>query len=615
VGRLLVWLLFFSFLAMSTGVSARQSYQFGGVAGVSWTEVGTPSFIDAEKVPGSIRPLSTDLEQNLVASMRDRGGDITSLVSIYTLPANWADTRVFAIDGDSTTAFVHPPRINFFRPGFFYTTPMYFDLGAPFPIERVVFSTRPNQPGNKIRQYRFYLNDGSPESRDDKGDIVWNLVRNEKDNLNARVELDIEPQVVRHLYLHPLEVAETWEVAEFEVYGQGFVPEASYLSNPIDLGAQSSLGRIRWSGQRPAGSKILIQTRSGSDDQPEVYWRKTGVGDEEVSFVANGAPMTRADYLALPQNVRGSITQDLDNWSVWHTYEYEDGLAGTRILSPGPRQFVQLAIDFASNGLQGGQLDSLSFEYSQPPVVAAAVGEIHPASVNPAEIVQFTYAVRARLDAGQAGFNRLEVRTPARLEAVRAVRIDRREVDFDVEFDAANPHQFSVDFARIAQDQTLLEVDFDARVFVYGTVFSASVVDGEADEVAQEVTPGDAVTALLGDDLVVRTALEGNLLAEVAVEPNPFTPNGDGINDQAQITYTLLRLTEEAPLGVEIYDLNGQQVRALRGDRGASALYQLVWDGRDDGGNMVPPGLYIYRISVEAGSGSEEKLGHIALVY
>ena len=54
-------------------------------------------------------------------------GDITSLVSIYTLPANWPDTRGLAIDGDSATAFVHPPRIDFFRPGYFYTTPMYFD--------------------------------------------------------------------------------------------------------------------------------------------------------------------------------------------------------------------------------------------------------------------------------------------------------------------------------------------------------------------------------------------------------------------------------------------------------------------------------------------------------
>ena len=57
-------------------------------------------------------------------------------------------------------------------------------------------------------------------------------MHNEKDNLNARVELDVEPQIVRHLYLHPLEVGDTWEVAEFEVYGQGFVPKASYVSTP-----------------------------------------------------------------------------------------------------------------------------------------------------------------------------------------------------------------------------------------------------------------------------------------------------------------------------------------------------------------------------------------------
>ncbi len=612
--RLLIWVLLGS-LAAASAAAARQFYQLGGASGVPWSEVGTPSFIDEEKVPGSIRPLSTDLSQNLIATMRNRGGDLTSLVSIYTLPFNWSDTRGFAVDGDSSTAFVHPPRINFFRPGFFYTTPMFFDLGAPFPVERVRFGTRSEQPGNKIRRYRFYLNDGRPESLDDKGDIVWNLVRNEKDNLNAWVELDFEPQVVRHLYLHPLEVGETWEVAEFEVYGQGFVPSSSYVSNPIDLGQLSSLGRIWWSGQRDPESTILLQTRSGSDDQPEVYWRKTGVGDEEVSTTTNGKPMTRADYLALPQNIRGTTSQDLVNWSVWHTYEYEDGLAGTRILSPGPRQFLQLRIDFSSRGLQGGQIDSLRFEYSQPPVVATAVGEIHPASVNPAESVAFTYAVRARLEAGQAGFNQLEVRTAAQIEAISAVRIDREEVNFSIEFDAADPHRFLVEFPHIAQDQTLLEVDFDARVFVYGTVFSASVADSEVDEVAQEVTPGDAVATLLSDGLVVRTALEGDLLGNVVVSPQTFTPNGDGINDQAQITYTLLRLTKEVPLSAEIYDLNGRRVRQLRGETGTSALYQLAWDGRDDGGEMVAPGLYIFRIAVEAGSGSEEKLGYVALVY
>jgi hypothetical protein len=325
--------------------------------------------------------------------------------------------------------------------------------------------------------------------------------------------------------------------------------------------------------------------------------------------------MSRADYFALPQNVRGRITQDLDNWSVWHTYEYEDGLDGTRILSPGPRQFVQLRIDFSSQGLQGGQIDSLFFEYSQPPIVGTAVGEIHPASVNPAEKVQFTYAVRARLDAGQSGFDRLELRTTARLEEISAVRIDRQEVDYSAVFDPEDPHQFSVNFPRVSRDQTLLEIDFDARVFVYGTVFSASVVDSETGEVGQEVTPGDAVAALLSDDIVVDTALEGRLIDKVSVEPNPFTPNGDGINDQVHISYALLRLTKAMPLTVQIFDLNGRKVRDLISSSGTGMLYQMMWDGLSDSGQRADPGLYIVRIAVESDSGSEEKLGYIALVY
>ena len=328
---------------------ARQFYQLGGRAGNPWSESGTLSFIDVARVPGAIRPFSAASGENLIASMGERNGDITSLVSIYTLPANWLAERVLIVDGDSSTAFVHPPRINFFRgPGFFYTTPLFFDLGAPFPIEEVRFAPRADHPGHKIRQFRLSINDGREESKNEKGNLIWTLVHEEQDNLSPAVELAIEPQIARHVYLHPLEVGETWEVAEFEVYGQGFVPQASFLSDPIDLGRASSLGRIWWSGQLDSGAKIVIQSRSGSDDQPEVYWRKTGVGGEEVPFGANGRPMSRKNYEAMPQNVQGGITQDLENWSVWHTYEYADGLAGIQIRSPSPRQYVQLHIAFFS---------------------------------------------------------------------------------------------------------------------------------------------------------------------------------------------------------------------------------------------------------------------------
>ncbi|MCE2450470.1 MAG: gliding motility-associated C-terminal domain-containing protein [Candidatus Latescibacteria bacterium] len=598
-----VLIIVLTVLGMGVGyrAEARQFYQLGGHAGTPWSESGTLSFIDVAKVPGAIRPFSAESGENLIASMGERNGDITSLVSIYTLPANWLEERVLIVDGDSNTAFVHPPRINFFRgPGFFYTTPMFFDLGAPFPIEGVRFATRADNPGHKIH--------GREESKNEKGNLIWTLVHDEKDNLSPVVELDIEPQIARHVYLHPLEVGETWEVAEFEVYGQGFVPQASFLSDPIDLGRASSLGRIWWNGDLDPEAKIVIQSRSGSDDQPEVYWRKTGVGGEEVPFGANGQPMSRQNYEAMPKNVRGNITQE-------HTYEYADGLAGIQIRSPSPRQYVQLHVAFFSARLAGGQIDSLFFEFSQPPVVSEAIGEIYPPFVESADPVRFTYAVRARLEAEQAGFNVFEVRTSARLEAIHEVRIDREVVAFTPSFDPADPHQFAVQFARIDQDQTLLEVDFDARVFNYGTAFNGAVSDADSDEVPQSVIPGDAISELLSDDLNVRTPLKGSLLSAVQVVPNPFSPNGDGINDKVQFSYTLLRLTDVVPLETEIYTLAGNRVRTLGAGEGGSALYQTAWDGRDDQGELVDPGLYIYRVVVEAGSGREERLGAIALAY
>ena len=112
-----------------------------------------------------------------------------------------------------------------------------------------------------------------------------------------------------------------------------------------------------------------------------------------------------------PRTCGVSITQDLENWSVWHTYEYADGLAGIQIRSPSPRQYVQLHIAFFSARLAGGQIDSLFFEFSQPPVVSEAIGEIYPPFVESADPVRFTYMVRTRLEAEQSGFNVLEVRT------------------------------------------------------------------------------------------------------------------------------------------------------------------------------------------------------------
>ena len=136
-------------------------------------------------------------------------------------------------------------------------------------------------------------------------------------------------------------------MAEFEVYGQGFVPQASFLSDPIDLGRESSLGRIWWSGQLDPEAKIVVQSRSGSDDQPEVYWRKTGVGGEEVPFGANGQPMSRKNYEAMPKNVRGGITQDLETGAYGTPMSTRTDSPASRFALPVPGSMCSYTLIFS----------------------------------------------------------------------------------------------------------------------------------------------------------------------------------------------------------------------------------------------------------------------------
>ncbi len=601
-------------------LSARETIQLGGATGQAWTESGELKFIDSDTRAGSIGPFKTELTENLIATMRSRGGDIDTIVDNYTIPQDWSDGGYeWIIDGDSTTAFVHPPRIQILGGGGgYWTVPMFFDLGAPFLVSRIRWTTRSDHPENQMRRYILYLNDGTEAAKDRVGNIVWTKYREEIDNLESIVDLEIKPQMVRHIYIRPGGVgtnnglSTTWEVAEMQVFGQGFVPDAEFTSDPIDLGAPSTLGQIQWGSHQDAGGQIIIQTRTGIDDQPYVYWRVTGVGDELSPIDDQGRPLTLSAYERLKPNQRGGITDDLADWSPWQTYDLEKGLTGTQILSPSPRSFIQIRVQFFSDALAGGRVDSLHFEYSQPPVVTSAVGEIFPTQVEASVLTDFTYAVRARIEPGQSGFDALRLRSNALIDTITDVRIDRGDVAYDVDRDSLG---MLIRFQRIVQDQSLLEVDFGARVFRYGTPFDGALVDTESDEVPLLVNAGDAIAETLSDELTVRTGLKGAILPDLTVSPNPFSPNDDGFNDQVTLSSAVLRLTGDTPVDLQIFDLSGRLIRTLSQVVSGSASFAMEWDGQDEAGILAPPGLYVFRLAVDTDTGSHTRLGQVALVY
>ena len=71
--------------------------------------------------------------------------------------------------------------------------------------------------------------------------------------------------------------------------------------------------------------------------------------------------------------------------------------------------------------------------------------------------------------------------------------------------------------------------------------------------------------------------------------PNPFNP---GTN----ISYTIPQGNASTQVVLAIYDLSGKKIRTLVNERQANGSYQIRWDGRNDVGQTVASGLYVYRL-------------------
>ena len=468
-------------------------------------------------------------------------------------------------------------------------------LGSRYRIDRIRVISGLTDPSRTVRTFRVHIGPlpvGISFSLTPEPLSPW--IVEVRDNREQILDVPIlAHEDVEFVQVTVGEHGEDWEVNEIEIYAKGFAEQATYISNILDFGQPMAWGDLRWAGRQDPKAQVLIQSRSGRDEDPDLFWRFTGRGDEKT-------PVSRTDYAKLAVGEKAGTGYDQANWTFWSSpYAFADS-SGTPVVSLSPRRYLQLRVDFLPQDDDGGQVDLLEVRAS-PPVATQLVGEVWPVEATVGQPQQFTYVLRPTLSTDNEGFDRLELATAARLGSVTQVCIGDEPVNYAVE--ATEPHRVVVSLPRLtAQDSgTLVEVVFEAEVLRYGSAFSVRVWDSALPlEVPQSVQEGDATPAYEDNRVWVATRAKHQDVLQIEVGPAILTPNGDEHNDVVKLGYSLVELTGPSWVAVAVWDLAGRRVRQVYEGLDGIGTYEQLWDGRDESGRLVPPGLYLYRVSVEA---------------
>ena len=623
-----------------------------------------------EDFPDNILPLRIAAGDNVAVGTIDRGGDIRS-PNVFDFsgtfkPLDLKEMLEELLNDDSGGELLAFTRKDQNSLGIL----VLLNLGARFGVERIRIYPRntvvssPSTPfqNDYLRSYELFVNDGLNLTSENTP--IWDPLIAETDNQIEVIDVPIDPPgYVQHIRLRATSPID-FEIDEIEVFGTGFLSQAEYISDIFDAGQPAVWGQLRWVEEilgDPRFSNLQIRTRTGTDALPFVYTRRLrGKQDaEDIPFSLENPEeeMTLAEYSKFPQEagqtpvtdaqgrewMAGSVTDDLINWSPFSTPYPADAAngSGVPIVSPNPRRYMQFQVVFKSDDLEAARvLKSLSFDLLTPPFSDGLIGEVFPREVEVSKDIPFTFAVRATMEtAGLRGFDTIEISTPVRVSSIDGIEI------IDTDGGVVATHQFSnsevggsedaftitgiaddrfaVRFPIIEDHGTQVRIRFQTNVLTYSTNFTASAQLSTDPGAAQTIDPGNATflgegdeDAFSGTTVLSPAVLKGQLLGQMAVEPNLITPNGDGINDQGVVQYNLLSLSTPRPIDIAVYNLSGQQVRSLFDGFEANGRYSdKVWDGRDDHGQLVPPGLYIARIRVVGDSGEAAQTQVIGVAY
>ncbi|MBT6145161.1 MAG: hypothetical protein HN712_19375 [Gemmatimonadetes bacterium] len=539
-----------------------------------------------------------------------------------------------------------------------------FDFVLDVPVNRIVFFPRqsgidkrgiPNKQGSP-QAYRLSIQTEVEgflleETESIPKRTLEVVVDETESNTTSKVDVSFELQPARYVRLDLSLAEQFYSMAEFEVYGEGVPTKVSYVSTAIPLDEPVNFGEITYSfrplrrdkqtdtliDEEEGPARLILETRSGTDDTPQAFFVVDDFGrDKEVTETQwRRASLPRRESLTVRYpNQRSVVLDDKTNWSSWSSPYRSSGRLNR---SPDGRQFLQFRATFLTDDVQSiGRLDSLQFEVS-PLLASSVVGEISladtdlldpTAEVRPAEFPvgdrrQMHFDVAADFSRDSQGFDAVRLTVPfdARFEGLRMGDGDLVSVVPDSVWPAdgvAADGELYISFAsnRVSRsNNTPVRIDLEASLYTSSTIFAGEVIDSGSENLPQSVNGGNARDDVGTNSLQVFSSdARSTVLDGVRLMQPVLTPNGDLVNDEIDIEFSVL-FVDEAKVSVKVYDVAGRLIRSLSAANRGRSAQQVSWDGLDDDQNLVPPGLYLLRIEVDTQKETARRLLTVPVVY
>ena len=506
---------------------------------------------------------------------------------------------------------------------------LFFDLGSSYWID-----THRMAYGGLFRRFGDYLLQFSDGSQAPDGSLQWTTAFERgqagrvRENFEGNAFAPIQARFFRMFWIIQENSNSRAELAEIQLYGEGVQPQVVLESDLIRLGGARNLLSIAWDADTPKGTQVQIQTRTGNE-----------LGEVLHYFKKDGTEVTESQYGKLLSLFRGDIVPEEVPGSDWSDWSEPYTLStGSAITSPSPREFLKVRATLLSNDPQAATvLRSIRLNFVDP-VAQGLIGEVVPFQVDSLGIEQpFSLYIRPDFARNDSGFDELLLVSPPDMTLEFAGLYGGSEADFmseggdisalaiaDAEVVAGGGDSLQVTFAAIDPNAgvDVLRLDFRTTLFSTGAVLRPSLQQRGATSTWQRVDAGNAISLGVGNTTTLVGAV-GNkdLIREAVVRPAAFSPNGDGVNDEAVFAFKVVRVGDDSPAEVLIYDLGGRLVRRLVEDREVSTgAHALRWDGRDQAGEVVPPGIYYARLRVAtetdgAGVKNAEVLRTVSVAY